>query len=136
MLKMILRGLRSLGAAFAGYMVIVAGTTLAFTVWLGGVGYNSPLQTLILASGGAVLSGLCGGYAAAWLGGRSPVLHALGVLVFLTVDTAFVLSVTKDPLWFELMVGFTLMAATVAGGLLRSYQRRSKNSALSAANLS
>jgi hypothetical protein len=65
---MTLQGLRSLGAALAGYMVIVAGTTLTFTVWLGSVGYTSPPHKIILGSGGAVLSGLCGGYLAAWLG--------------------------------------------------------------------
>lgn len=131
MLKMIWKGLRSLGAALAGYIVIVAGTSLTFTVWLGAVGHNSPLRIIILGSVGAVLSGLCGGYVAAWLGRGSPMLHALSVLVFLTLDTAYVISTSKEPLWFELMGSITLMASTVAGGLLRSYQRRSKISGLS-----
>ncbi|HKY06479.1 MAG TPA: hypothetical protein VJQ56_16395, partial [Blastocatellia bacterium] len=115
MLKLSLQILRSIAAAVAGYMVIVAGTTLAFEVWLGGVGYHeSPPYELLLASGAAVLSGLSGGFVAAWVANRQPLFHAIGVLAFLIADTTYVLTsgISKEPLWFSLLSSLTLMAST------------------------
>lgn len=115
------RILRTVAAVVAGYAVIVAGTTLTLEVLLGGFGYyESSRLELAAASVGAVVSGLAGGFVAAWIGGRHPVRHALGVLIPLTIDTAFVLTsgISSDPLWFDSIASVTLMASTVVGGLL------------------
>jgi hypothetical protein len=57
----VLRAARSLAAVIAGYAVIVAGTILAFEVWLGGVGYyKSSTPVLAVASLAAFASGLGG----------------------------------------------------------------------------
>jgi hypothetical protein len=120
MREYVVRALRSLGAVTAGYAVIVVCTTLGFEVLLGGIDYDESSAGKLLAGGFvAVASGLLGGLTAAWLGGRARVWHAAGILVWLAMDTAVVLSRGgKSPLWFELGGSLTLMGATVAGGLL------------------
>ncbi len=122
MKEYILTALRIGGSALLGYVAIVIGTILTFEVFLGGIGYyKSSAGVLALASLGAVVSGLLGGYLAAWIGGSRPVQYALGVLVFLVLDTTFFVMSGKsvDPIWFNLADGATLMAATVLGGFLR-----------------
>jgi hypothetical protein len=123
---------RSLGAVTAGYAVIVVGTTLTFETLLEGVSYQTSSRTeLALASAGAFLSGLAGGFAAAWLAGRRPVLHAAGVLVWLTFDTTWVITsgVSKDPIWFDLAGSLTLMVSAVCGGFLQRALQRSPGAA-------
>ena len=130
MTSKLLRGLRSVGAVIAGYLVIAVGTTLTFETWLGGIGYyKSTPAVLALATVGAFLSGLAGGVVAAWLGDRRPLLHATAVLVPLTLDTAYVLfsGISNDPFWFDLGGGATLMVAAVLGGfLIQTFQRGSR----------
>lgn len=118
----VLRVVRSLVAVVAGYMVIVAGTVLAFEVWLGGIGYyKSSFPVLAVASLAALAVGLAGGYVAAWIGGRAPVLHAAGVLVPIILDTTYVISsgVSRDPIWYDLVGASTLMVAAILGGFVR-----------------
>ncbi len=62
-----LSGLRSLFAVVAGFLVIALGTTLTFTVWLGGIGFHKSGPTeLALATVGALASGLAGGQQPWW----------------------------------------------------------------------
>jgi hypothetical protein len=112
--------LRSTFAAVGGYAVIAVATTLGFEAMLGGIGYHkSSAATLAVAGIVAIVSGLAGGFVAAWIGGRAPVWHASSTLVFLTVDTVYVLSRGgPDPVWFDAAGSLTLMAAAVAGGYL------------------
>jgi hypothetical protein len=122
MLPKVLRALRSIAAVAAGYAVIVVGTFLAFEKWLGGIGYfKSSTPVLAAASVAAFVSGLAGGYVAAWVGGRPHVLHAAGVILPLIVDTTYVVTSGKssDPLWYDLVGAATLMVAAVLGGFLR-----------------
>src|SRR5204862_797019 len=113
--------LRSLAAPVVGYAVIVAGTSVSFYL-AGGINLRSTPTHFILGTLGILVSGIAGGYAAGWLGGRNAVLHALAVLVFLIVDSTTVLFFRKrdDPLWFGLTTALGLMFATVAGGFVRS----------------
>ena len=114
-------GLRSIGAVIAGYATIALGNILTLEVWLGGITYaESPPGDLVLATIGASFSGLFGGLVAAYLAGRRPVAHAMGVLIPLTLDTIFVLrsGISSDPLWFDLGGSLTLMLTAVAGGVL------------------
>jgi hypothetical protein len=61
--------------------------------------------------------GLLGGAVAAWIGGRSPVFHALGAAAFVAFESAYVIGFrpSADPLWFDLAGAATLLVATVAG---------------------
>ena len=113
--------LRSLAAPVAGYAVIVPGTTLSFRL-AHGINLESPPLNFILGTMGILVSGLMGGYVAAWVGGRKPVAHAFSVLIFLVIDSTTVLFFRhrRDPLWFGLMTATGLMAATVAGGFVRA----------------
>jgi hypothetical protein len=112
-------------AAVLGYAVIVLLTTLGLEVWLEG----APLwgaEPAILVQGVAVsvVAGLAGGWLAAWVGGRRPLLHAASVLLFLALDGGYVLFVLplRAPWWFELGGLLTLMAATLAGGSLAAWR--------------
>lgn len=115
----VLRVVRSLAAVIAGYVVIVAGTVLTFETMLGGIGYtkSSPIE-IALATLGALLSGLAGGMTAAWLAGRRPFLHAVGLLVPLSLDTAYVIfsGISSDPVWFDLGGSATLVVGALLGG--------------------
>lgn len=117
-----LRVLRSIAAAIVGYLVIVVGTTLAFEYMLGGIGYyKSSATVLVIASLAALVSGLAGGYVAAWVGGRPYLLNAAAVLVPLILDTTYVITsgVSHDPVWYDLFGAGTLMVAAILGGILR-----------------
>lgn len=77
-------------------------------------------RNLVLATIGSCLSWLIGGLVAAFLAGRRPVAHAVGLLIPLTLDTIFVLTsgISSGPLWFDLGGSLTLMLAAIAGGVL------------------
>jgi hypothetical protein len=123
------RILRSIAAPIAGYAVIVPGTTLAFR-YAHGINLESPPLNLIGGTLGILFAGLLGGYVAAWVGGRKPIAHATSVLIFLLVDSTTVLFFRRrrDPLWFGLVTALGLMAATVAGGVVKAWadSRRSR----------
>lgn len=116
-----LPALRSLLAIVAGYLAIAFGNVLTLEVLLDGIGWgrSSPGE-LALATLGALLAGVAGGHVAGWVAGRKPLLHSIGVLIPLTLDTIYVLvsGISQDPLWFDLGGSLTLMAATVLGGYL------------------
>jgi len=116
---------RSVVAVIAGYLVIAVCTNFGFKPLGGIVHVDAALWVHVAATVVAVVSGLLGGAAAAAIAGKMPVRHAAAVLLFLIVDTGFVLSQRgPDPLWFELGGSATLMAATVAGGYLYSLLAR------------
>src|ERR1700730_3347090 len=127
MWKSILRTARSLAAVVLGYALIVALTTLAFTVWLGGVSSRHPSrEVLALAALSALASGLAGGYAAARAAGRAPLLHAAGVVCLLITETTLLLlrRPGKDPLWYDLIGAATLMGACLLGGWLEAWREQ------------
>lgn len=107
--------LRSIAAVIGGYVIIAAGTILTFNVLVGQVTVNSPPQHLILGTIGAAISGIAGGFAAAWIAPDRPMLHAGGVLVLLALDTASVLAKGTGPVWFDL-AGSSVLALTVLLG--------------------
>ena len=74
----------------------------------------------------ALIAGLGGGYLAALIGGRRAIFHSALVLLPLAVDSFYVFFIfpRETPLWFEVLGSAGLMAATLAGGLLRNLQLR------------
>ena len=115
----LLKILRSLASILLGYIVIVVCTIVGFKPLGTIVHLQAPLRIQAAGALVAILSGLMGGVTASFVAGRHPVRHAAGVLVFLFIDTAVVLSRgSTDPLWFDLAGSATLMLATVSGGVL------------------
>lgn len=115
----LLKILRSLASILLGYIVIVVCTIAGFKPLGGIVHLQAPLRIQAAGALVAILSGLIGGLTAAVVAGRYPIRHAAGVLVFLFIDTAVVLSRgSTDPVWFDLSGSVTLMLATVSGGVL------------------
>ena len=112
--------LRSIGAALAGYVVIVGTTSAAFAPLGGIVHVTASPGTHLLAALIAVVCGLMGGAAAAWVGGYAPVAHAAGTAAIVSIESAFLLTARDraDPLWFELLGAAALVAATIGGGWL------------------
>jgi len=119
-LKRALGVLRSLGAALSGYLAIVLATTAGFAPLGGIIHLDAPLRVHVLATAVAIVSGLLGGVVAAWIAGRSPLLHAAGSAAFVAAETIVLLSSkpSADPLWFDVFGAATLIVATVAGGFL------------------
>ena len=121
-MRKLLRVLRSIAAVFAGYVVIVICTTVAFEYMLGGIGYyKSSAGVLAVATGAAIVSGLAGGFVAAWIGGKSHILHGSAVVIPLILDTTYVITsgISHDPVWYDLVGGITLMIAAILGGILK-----------------
>ena len=119
MLTTLLKILRSLASILLGYIVIVVCTLVGFKPLGVIVHLQAPLRIQAAGALVAILSGMMGGVAAAFVAGRHPVRHAAGVLVFLLIDTGVVLSRgSTDPVWFDLSGSATLMLATVFGGVL------------------
>ena len=111
--------LRSISAPVVGYAVILLCTIEGFKPLGNFIHVNAPLHIHLAGAMVAVISGVLGGLAAAFIAGRYPVRHASAVLIFLFIDTATVLSRgSPDPVWFELVGAATLMGATVVGGVL------------------
>jgi hypothetical protein len=111
--------LRSLTGILLGYVVIVVCTIVGFKPLGGIVHLQAPLRIQAAGALVAIVCGLIGGIVAAFVAGRHPIRHAAGVLVFLVIDTAVVISRgSTDPLWFDLLGSATLMLATVSGGVL------------------
>lgn len=118
---------RAVVAIVLGYGLIVLLTIAGFVGWLRDA--NLYLGGPAMMAKGllvAVVSGLAGGYAAALVGGRRPLLHAALVLLPLAADSYSVFFVLprETPLWFEVIGSATLMSVTVGGGLLRALQRK------------
>lgn len=125
----LLRILRSFASILLGYIVIVVCTTAGFKPLGGIVHLHAPLSIQAAGVLVAISSGLLGGVTASFVAGRYPVRHAAGILVFLFIDTAVVLSRgSTDPVWFDLSGSATLMLATVAGGVLYHLVTRRRRS--------
>ena len=126
----LLKILRSFASVLLGYIVIVVCTIAGFKPLGGIVHLQAPLRIQAAGALVAILSGLMGGVTASFVAGRHPVRHAAGVLVFLLIDTAVVLSRgSTDPVWFDLSGSATLMLATVSGGVLYHLVTRRRRSA-------
>jgi len=125
MLGKLLKILRSIVSVVLGYAVIVLCTVVGFRPLGGIIHLHAPLRVHAFGALVAIISGLAGGLTAGFLAGHHPVRHAAAVLLFLSLDTAVVLSRgSTDPLWFDLAGASTLMLATVCGGALYAYMAR------------
>ena len=124
---MVVKWVRLAAAAVLGYAVIVLGTTAVFEWTFGGIGfYKSSAAVLAASAIGAAVSGFCGGLTAGWVGRGAPLQHAAGVLVFLVIDTTYVLTsgISQDPAWYDLLGSLTLMISCLAGAHLLSRQKQ------------
>jgi hypothetical protein len=125
MTKSIRSIVRSAGAVLAGYAVIAVLTSLGFAPLGGIVHVDADARIQVLGVLVALGAGLLGGAAAAVIAASNPVQHASAVLIFLTIDTAAVLSRPRiDPLWFDLAGSAILMLSAIAGGILIKRARR------------
>ncbi len=116
MTTQIVFALRSVAAVLGGYLIVAGGTILTFNILVGQVTVDSHPRQIILGTIGAVLSGLTGGIVAGTIAPRLPFAHAAGVLLFLALDTAFVLSKGSGPAWFDLAGSIVLAVSVLIGG--------------------
>ena len=126
----ITRVLRSVAAVVAGYMVIGIGTVLTLSVLLGDVSYaDASVGEHAVGALGTILSGLLGGYVAAWVAGRKPIGHAFAVVLILIVETTWIVTqgIGPNPAWFDLAGGLTLMATAVLGAWIRARRAGSQS---------
>ena len=119
--------LRAAAAMIIGYGAIVCLTTFGFNVILGGRSLYGAAP-LVIAAGltVAVVAGLIGGYLAGRIGPARGIYNAMLVLVFVVIDTIYVLFFFQGspaPFWFDAMGSATLIACTLVGGLLSERSR-------------
>ncbi|MGI8891476.1 MAG: hypothetical protein ACR2G0_11930 [Chthoniobacterales bacterium] len=115
--------LRSVAAVLGGYLIVAGGTILTFNILVGQVTVDSQPRQIILGTIGAVLSGLTGGIVAGTIAPRLPFAHAAGVLLFLALDTASLLSKGSGPAWFDLAGSSVLAVSVLIGGWIISKWR-------------
>jgi hypothetical protein len=87
-----------------------------------------PGDPLLLAIGLplGVAAAMMGGYIAAWLHYRAPLVGALALgVVWSCVDLSVLAIATTTPLWYWLAVPVAVVAATATGGILRVCTSRS-----------
>jgi hypothetical protein len=105
-----------------GFVLVVLSTEFGFRMVPGGrAPKGGPLLPQVAALAVAVAAGLVGGYVAARLAAIGPVLAAALVAVPLVLESAWLLAARTPPdqFWRDLAGACTLVASTVAGGLLR-----------------
>jgi hypothetical protein len=115
--------LRSIAAVLGGYLTLAFGTILTFNVVVGQVTIDSSPFQLMFGTIGAALSGLAGGLVAGIVAPRFPFAHAVGVLIFLIIDTASVLAKSSGPLWFDLAGSAVLAFTVLVGGWIIARRR-------------
>ncbi len=119
---------RSIAAVLGGYLTVAAGTILTFNVLVGQVTVDSNLRQLILGTIGAGVSGVAGGVVAGVVAPRLPFVHAAGVLLLLTIDTASVLAKGTGPAWFDLAGSGILAISVLFGGWIIAKTARRRTS--------
>lgn len=116
----VLSSLRSVGAVVAGFAVITLGTVFTFTVLVSDFGwYKSTPAEMVVATLGALASGIAGGWVAARLAAGHPLRHAAALVVPIALDTASIIASAgpeSDPLWFDLGGSATLLVGAIVGG--------------------
>ena len=115
-------GLRSVGAVLSGFVVITLGTVVTFKFLVDDFGYyTSGPAELVIATIGALASGVAGGLVAGRLAVRHPLWHAAALAVPIALDTASIIASAgpgSDPLWFDLGGSATLLLGALVGGYL------------------
>lgn len=114
----------AVGAGYAAIAVLVGATEALLDVTLGGSGWVRAVASL--AAG--VLCGVAGGYAAAAIGRRAPLLSSVALGVACAAISLALLRRPGDgtPLWYRIGVVVVFLPATAAGGLLRIRRTRKR----------
>lgn len=111
-------------ALVVGYLTISISTALLYAVWLSGGGHTLTSQFLAFAAicglGFATLSG----YLTALVAQRSPIAHAAGFSLLLTVLWAMstFLGSAREPLLIAFLNIGIAIAGVMTGGLMRQLQ--------------
>ena len=123
--------IRSLAAIFGGDGVILVITVYGFRALEKASGFRdwwgTPPPVLLTATILTIIAGLAGGSLAGEIGAFRPIANAALVLLPLTADSTWVVLYYRgsSPRWFEVLGALTLMACTMAGGVLIELRSRS-----------
>jgi hypothetical protein len=118
---------RSVLAILTGYVLVVVLTTLGFRPFPGGVApVDGGLVVTVLSMLIAIIAGLVGGYTAAAVATIRPMLSAGIVAVPLLFESIWLLTTRtlQNELLFASAGAVTLIASTIAGGVIREVQLR------------
>ncbi|HUP48916.1 MAG TPA: hypothetical protein VNA04_09005 [Thermoanaerobaculia bacterium] len=119
--------LRSIGAAVAGYALIVVITSFGFPLVLGhALVDKGDLREVVLGTIVAVIAGFAGGYVGTMIGVLRPTLNAALVTIPIVIETTFVLLFRTDPeeVVFSAIGALILIGSTIAPGALRELLSR------------
>lgn len=121
------RIVRSIGAVFAGLLTTVIPTVATDAVKHATGIFPPPGELManslfLLATAYRVAYGIAGGYVAAWLALRRPMLHALilGIIGFAASVAGAVAMWNAGPGWYSLTIVAIAIPSTLLGGWLRS----------------
>jgi len=126
---------RSIGALFLGFLTVVV-LSLSTDNVLHVLGvfppWGEPMNETgdnLLALSYRIVYGILGGYIAAWLAPRSPMLHAMilgcvGLVLSLVGAVVAMTNYNLGPAWYPIAIVVTALPNAWIGGVLHRIQRR------------
>lgn len=114
-----------------GYLTISTTTVLLYAVWLGGEGHAITSQFLAFAAVSGLGFSALSGYLAALVAQRTPIAHAAGFALMLTVIWGFstFLLGSNEPLFISLLNIAIALTGIMTGGLMRRLQMNAQGKA-------
>ena len=116
-------------AVLVGEIALVLLTTLAQEVLFNGISYSESSQAELIFGGLATfIAAVLAGYIAALIGGLKNSWPHLIISVLIIIEMSYLISndLTKDPLWFDMLAGFSLILGVWIGLWFR-FALKSKN---------
>ncbi|MEQ8364414.1 MAG: hypothetical protein RIF39_04950 [Cyclobacteriaceae bacterium] len=111
---------KTLRGIVLGEIALILLTTLAQEVIYNGISYNTS-PTLDLLSGGllTVLAAILAGIIAAYAGGKGNYWPHVFISIIISIEMTYLISsgITKDPLWFDVLAGLSLVTGVWIGFL-------------------
>lgn len=107
-----------------GEVALILLTTLAQEVIYDGISYNSS-PTVDVLSGGllTMLAAVFSGIIAAYAGGKGNYWPHVFISIIISIEMTYLISagITGDPIWFDVLAGFSLVVGIWIGFLFRRF---------------
>lgn len=107
-------------AVVLGEVVLVLLTTVAQEVIYDGISYHSsPVPDIIIGGALTMLAAVLAGMTASYVAGKSNHWPHVYLSIIISVEMTYLIlsGITKDPLWFDILAGFSLVCGVWIGFL-------------------
>lgn len=121
--------LKILLSIIIGELVLVVATTVAQEVLFDGIGLSSPLPELLIGGFATFIAAILSGFVARIILKKPVKIVAIVLSIFITIETSYltITDKTADPVWFDILAGFSLIIGVWLGfyayELLRKFKK-------------